>query len=324
MRPPPDFDVDGPADPDAGLFGLPHTVDEAAVRVIPAPWEGTASSGLGTAGAPGAVLAASHQVDLHHAVWEDAVWPLGVAMEEVHPAIATWNAEAAADPRPEQVNDRSRRLDALLQARVEAVLELGQTPAILGGEHSVALGGMLAAAAFRPGLGVLQIDAHADLRVAYQGLERSHASVMHNLLDATDDVSVLTQVGVRDLGRGERRRLRADPRIRTFLDPDLVAAMARGATWASLTEEILATLPEAVWISFDVDGLEPSLVPGTGTPVPGGLSWGQATGLLQELARSGRTVVGFDLCEAGRDAWDATVAARLLYELAGVAIKSRP
>ncbi|MDP6368761.1 MAG: arginase family protein, partial [Planctomycetota bacterium] len=97
-------------------------------------------------------------------------------------------------------------------------------------------------------------------------------------------------------------------------------AMARGETWHALMEQALEPLPQRVWITFDVDGLQPTLCPNTGTPVPGGLSWSQANVLLYLLGKSGRKIVGFDLCEVGPKEWDANVGARLLYKLAGWAI----
>jgi len=98
--------------------------------------------------------------------------------------------------------------------------------------------------------------------------------------------------------------------------------MARGLSWAELVAKMLRPLPEKVWITFDIDGLEPSLCPNTGTPVPGGLSWREALFLLSELGRSGRRIVGFDLCEVGAGEWDAIVGSRVLYKLAGWAIHS--
>ena len=315
-----DFDVDGPADPCDGLFGLPQSVDEAAVRVIPVPWEGTVSSGGGTSAAPQRVLEASWQVDLFHPVWRDGIWPRGVAMEEIDPDFVAWNEAAAADWRPEVVAPLGLQVDRRVQERVRATLDAHRIPAVLGGEHSVALGGMLAATERHPRIGVLQIDAHADLRDGYEGLVRSHASVMHNLLEQAPLLTTLVQVGLRDVGRAECARIQSDPRIRAFFDHVLAEQLCRGTPWSDLVSGILDPLPEQVWVSVDVDGLDPSLCPYTGTPVPGGLDWRQATFLLRQLARSGRRIVGFDVCETGDDAWDANVAARLVYELAGCAL----
>ena len=168
-------------------------------------------------------------------------------------------------------------------------------------------------------MGFLHIDAHADLRQAYEGFTFSHASILYNLLQE-DQVGPIVQVGIRDQCEEERQRALADPRVTQSLDAELAMAMAGGETWRDLMTEALKPLPQRVWITFDVDGLQPSLCPNTGTPVPGGLSWSQACVLLHLLGRSGRTIVGFDLCEVGAHTWDANVGARLLYKLAGWAL----
>ena len=316
------FDVDAPAGPDAGMFGLTQTLDEAAVRVIPVPWEGTVSYGGGTSKAPARVLEASWQVELFHPVWRDTIWPRGVAMEPIDPAVVAWNEAADASGSPHVINPLSVEIDKWVNRRTKAAIDAWKVPAVLGGEHSVALGGMLAAVKRHRGVGVLQLDAHADLRVGYEGMDRSHASVMHNLLELAPELKALVQVGLRDVGRAESNRIESDPRIRAFFDHVMAERMCRGTPWSAIVVEIIDPLPEQVWVSVDVDGLEPSLCPYTGTPVPGGLTWWQATFLLRELARSGRRVVGFDVCETGDDPWDANVAARLVYELAGCALSA--
>ena len=184
------------------------------------------------------------------------------------------------------------------------------------------LGAFRAAVRAHPGLGILHVDAHADLRDAYEGFEHSHASILFNALQLAD-LGPVVQVGLRDVGTRERSLAQAEARVHWWTDDRMATAMHRGATFAELVERILAPLPEQVWISFDVDGLDPSLCPGTGTPVPGGLSWREAMGLLRGLGTSGRRIVGFDLCEVGPTAWDANVGARLLYKLSGWALATQ-
>ena len=189
------FDPDGPAGPGDGLFGLPHKLEEAAVRVIPVPWEGTVSFGGGTSKAPARVLEASWQVERYHPVWTDTIWTRGVAMEPVDERMVAWNEAAAADWKPEVVDPLSLEVDKWVNRRVKAAIDGWKVPAVLGGEHSVALGAILAANKRHGPMGVLQIDAHPDLRPSHEGLERSHASVMHNLLELAPDLSALVQVG---------------------------------------------------------------------------------------------------------------------------------
>ncbi len=174
-------------------------------------------------------------------------------------------------------------------------------------------------------LGVLQIDAHHDLRIAYEGYRHSHASIMANLLAGAPAPARLTAVGIRDYSAGERERAAGDDRVHTFYERDIRARLYRGACWHDICAEIAETLPRRVYVSFDIDGLDPALCPHTGTPVPGGLAFSEAVHLLETLLHSGRTLVGFDLCEVvpspdDDDEWDLNVAARLLHKLAALCL----
>ncbi len=313
------FDPDSPAEGN-NLFGLPHSADEARIRVLPVPWQGTVSFGKGTAQGPAAVQAASKQVDLHHPHYGDLIWQAGLSMERPDDRFQGAWSVPRGERDPTQINPISEAIDEMVAAWVSDCFDSKKIPALLGGEHSIAFGGLSAALTRQPKLGVLHIDAHADLRCAYEGFHRSHASVFYNLLQQAPGTFRLIQVGLRDLGSKERDIIQSDARIRSFFDIDLAHAWSEGVPWSEQIQRILAPLPEHVWISFDVDGLDPQLCPGTGTPVPGGLNWHQATLLLQTLAGSGRKIIGFDLCEVGASAWDGNVGARLLYELAGAAL----
>ena len=115
---------------------------------------------------------------------------------------------------------------------------------------------------------------------------------------------------------------KSNGRIKTFFDDEMAARKERGATFAELADEIVAELPDQVYLSWDIDGLDPTLCPGTGTPVPGGLSWNEAIGLLRAIRRAKKRIVGLDLCEVapGETEWDANVGARLLYKMIGFAL----
>jgi agmatinase len=196
-------------------------------------------------------------------------------------------------------------------------------PVVLGGDHSVPFGAILAYAETHPNLGILHLDAHADLREAYEGFTWSHASIFHNVITTVGGVDRLVQVGVRDLSNAESAMIdNSQGRIVTFFDSDLAARKEEGATWAEIADEIVAALPRDVYLSWDIDGLDPTLCPSTGTPVPGGLSWNEAIGLLRALRRNGKRIVGLDLCEVspGETEWDANVGARLLYKMIGFAL----
>jgi agmatinase len=147
------------------------------------------------------------------------------------------------------------------------------------------------------------------------------------VVERIPQVSRLVQVGIRDLCEEEHDRIAASGgRIRTFFDSELAEARFAGETWGQQTLRIVEALPQDVYVSFDIDGLDPTLCPHTGTKVPGGLSFQMATGLLAAVVRGGRRIVGFDLTEvvpAGDGTeWDENVAARLLYKLIGWTLRS--
>lgn len=342
---PGDLAADDAAGTGSGLFGLGHRVTEAELVVVPVPYDATTSYRPGAARGPAAILRASHQVDLFDLDF-GRVHEAGLAMLPVPRAIANLSASARrtalpilrrGGPRPGHAADRRRcgqvdaaaeRVHRWVREHAGRHLARGALVAVLGGDHSTSFGLLAELAERHPGLGILHVDAHADLRPAYQGFTWSHASIMSEALDRLPGVSRLVQVGVRDVGEGEVRRIAASAgRIRTFFDPDVRRRLHCGATWDETCRDVLEGLPEEVHVSFDVDGLSPELCPHTGTPVPGGLSFAEASHLLRALVESGRRVVGFDLVEVAPgpagDEWDAAVGARLLYKLAGCALRSQ-
>ena len=341
------FDPDAAARPGSGIFGLSDDPSTAHVHVIPVPFDATTSYRKGAARGPEAILRASRQVELLDPLLGKP-YRRGICMLEAEPRIAALNEEASAkadriialggdigEDRSlardlARVNAIGAELNAIVRSATKAVLDAGKLPAIVGGDHSAPFGAMQAASERYPGLGVLHFDAHADLREAFEGFEWSHASIMHNVVSRLEGVSILAQVGIRDLGEREHERiLGSKGRIRTLFDTEWARARLEGFNLRELVRKRLEPLPEHVYVSFDVDGLEPTLCPNTGTPVPGGLSWHEAMLWIEELARSGRRVVAIDLNEVNPgagdpevDSWDAIVGARLLYRLIGAAVGS--
>jgi agmatinase len=328
-----EFDPDAPGS-GSGLFGLDTPPEDARLVVMPVPWEATTSYGRGTERGPEAVLAASQQVDLHDLVFGD-IWKDGIALLPQDPRIARWAHEVVADAAAVieshgTLPDRAKRVDRVMDALHALVEETARKAhaedrifAVLGGDHSAPYGAIKAASERWPGLGVLHVDAHADMREAYLGFRWSHASIFHNVLELPG-IAKLVGVGYRDVGTREWARIEAEPdRITAFADHALARDLARGRPWIETCEAIVAALPAQVYVSFDIDGLDPTLCPNTGTPVPGGLSFRDASMLLEVLSAS-RQVVGFDLCEVapGQTEWDANVGARMLYRLAGCALRS--
>ncbi len=224
-------------------------------------------------------------------------------------------------------NEADRYLDAWLTHLTTfcdevRLLDDGKRVCVVGGDHSVALGSIAAHARKHPGMGILHLDAHADLRPAFEGFTYSHASVLYNVSEKLPRVSRIVQVGVRDLSEQEMAYVKgARGRIVLHLDQALAQACFEGETWAAQVKRIVRALPGEVYLTFDIDGLDPALCPHTGTPVPGGLSFQQASSLLAGVVASGRRIVGLDLVEVapgeGGDEWDANVGARLLYKMIG-------
>ena len=317
-----EFDPDAAAGEGSGIYGLPFTPDESRVVVVPVPYEATTSYGGGTSKGPAAVFEASKQVDLFdHETGKP--YQAGIAMLEIPRKIVSWNAKAKKSRSKKLVNQYGDRVNTWVYEKTRDLLEAGKMPVILGGDHSVPFGAMRAYSEKYPGLGVLHLDAHADLRDAYEGFTWSHASIFNNVITNLHGVGRLVQVGIRDLGMAENEMIaRSNGRIVTFFDPDIAMRRERGTPFADIADEIVAALPDEVYLSWDIDGLDPTLCPGTGTPVPGGLSWNDAVGLLRAIRRAKKRIVGLDLCEVapGETEWDANVGARLLYKMIGFAL----
>ena len=185
------------------------------------------------------------------------------------------------------------------------LLDAGKIVGIVGGDHSVPYGALKAVAARRPSFGVLHFDAHSDTRRAYEGFVHSHASIMFNVLEDIPQVTKLVQVGIRDLCEEEHAYCKSQgARVRMFSDRELVKRRHAGEPFARTVEAIVQQLPDEVWVSFDIDGLDPRFCPHTGTPVPGGLDTSEVVAILREVARSGRRIVGFDLNEVAPSAHD--------------------
>jgi agmatinase len=329
-----------------GIYGLPSTTEDARVVLVPVPWEATVSYGSGTANGPAAILEASRQVDLRDRE-TGRPYEAGITMLPIPTEVRGWSDEARRLAEPvianggpgedaalrravAAVDALSERMNGWVHAQCAHWLQAGRLVGVVGGDHSVPFGALRAAAESYPGLGVLHVDAHADLRAAYEGFRWSHASIMFNVARELSGVARIVQVGIRDYSDEEDALLRENPqRLHTYFEADLREKSQDGETWTHLMRRVVADLPHDVWVSFDVDGLDPALCPHTGTPVPGGLSFAEATSLLRVLVASGRRVVGFDLNEVapdptGQSEWDANVGARLLYKLIGFALMSQP
>ncbi|MBL7964151.1 MAG: agmatinase family protein [Flavobacteriales bacterium] len=343
------FDPNGPGAADSGLFGLPFSCEEADIVLVPVPWEVTTSYGGGTAHGPEAILEASRQVDLHHPEFPE-LWKRGIAMDEVPQALVEQSAalkkeaarvievlveggsaaqKARAKKALKLVNEECAVMNEWVEARCGHWLDQGKRVGLVGGDHSTPLGFLRAQATRHKHFGILHVDAHLDLRIAYEGFTYSHASILYNTLPLKA-VERVVSVGIRDFCAQENDVLHGTKgRVRMHHNADLRREQYAGTTWKKQVDRIIDQLPQKVHVTFDIDGLDPTLCPNTGTPVPGGLQFDEATYLLSRLAAK-RQVIGFDLvevspgndssasAEASADAWDANVGARLLFHLCGV------
>jgi len=340
------FDPNSAGNPNNNIFGLPFTEEEAALILVPIPWEVTVSYTAGTARAPEHIFKASLQVDLIDTDIKDG-WKRGFFMREVDKKVLMKSdylrkeAElfisyiAGGDVVLEskfmgkilkEVNEGSQFLNSWVYEQTKELLDAGKLVGVIGGDHSTPLGFMKAIAAKHGDFGILQIDAHCDLREAYEGFTYSHASIMYNALGEIPELTRLVQVGIRDYSMSEFDFIQAsDGRVVTFFDKHLKEKLFEGSTWKAIVEEIVATLPQKVYISFDIDGLDPKLCPHTGTPVQGGFEAEQIFYLLKKVTESGREFIGFDLNEVGisPNEWDENVGARVLFKLCNLMVAAK-
>lgn len=337
------FDPNALGDTNNTIYGLPFTCEDANLVIIPVPWDVTVSYSAGTAEGPAAVFDASFQVDLYDPLVEDA-WKSGIAMDEINEdlkkkglnlrekaetyiELLTEGQNPADNPEMQsmldEINLGCREMTQWVKTESLRYLNQNKFVALLGGDHSTPLGLIQALAEKYESFGILHIDAHADLREAYEGFEFSHASIMFNSLKL-NQISKLVQAGIRDYCQDEVNLIQSNIRIKTFFDRDLKHQLYEGKTWSDLTAEIISHLPRHVYLSIDIDGMDPKLCPNTGTPVPGGFEYEQLIYLIEKLAQSNRQIIGFDLNEIapGTDEWDANVGARILYRVANLSILS--
>ena len=331
------FDPDGVGIANGAYFGMPCTPDEAALVLVSVPWDVTVSYGAGTVYAPDAIIEASTQLDFFDPM-APGVWRRGIATAEIDYALQELSQRLRSDAarviehlenggstddevvvrKIRRVNEGCIVMNANVEAQVGRWMDAGRKVGLVGGDHSTAYGAICACGKRREAFGVLHIDAHRDLRQGYEGFEFSHASVMYNVLRDVPQVTKLVQVGVRDFSAREAELAEQSPRVVSFDDYALAEAAFRGEPWEAQCRQIVDALPEAVYVSFDIDGLSFDNCPHTGTPVPGGVSFNQAVWLLRTLARSGREIIGFDLvevCPAQGDRIDAIAGARMLWKL---------
>lgn len=322
------------------IFGLPFNEEEAALVLLPVPWEVTVSYRPGTAHGPEHIFTSSLQVDLydtdHTDLWKKGFYMLPIDknirkksdfLRKCADLIITHLGEGGKIDDNEQlskklkeINESGKMVCNWVEEMTARLLKEGKKVGLIGGDHSIPLGFIKALAAIHPdGFGILQIDAHADLRKAYEGFTYSHASIMYNVLDQVPQVSKIVQVGIRDFCDEEIAIINKKEKVVAFYDRAIKEQQYEGKVWKTVCDEITNALPPKVYISFDIDGLDPKLCPNTGTPVPGGFEVEQIFYLLKRVKESGREFIGFDLNEVSNGERstdiDSIVGARVLYKL---------
>jgi agmatinase len=337
------FDVNAVGNPNNNIFSLPFPEEDARLVIVPIPWEVTVSYTAGTARAPEHILNASLQVDLFDPDYKD-VWKQGFYMRPCNKKVLLKSdylrkeaelyinyisqGEIVADNKfmcktLKEINEGSIFLNNWVFEQTKDLLDQGKVVGLLGGDHSTPLGFYKAIAEKYADFGILQIDAHCDLRKCYEGFKYSHASVMYNALEEIPQLKKLVQVGVRDFCDEEfNYMVDSNQRIITYFDNDIKERQYEGQNWKTIADEIVNQLPQNVYISFDIDGLDPKLCPHTGTPVQGGFEAEQIFYLFKRVLQSGRKLIGFDLVEVGisRNEWDENVGARCLFKLCNMLV----
>ena len=332
--------------PNGNYFGMPFTPEESDIVLISVPWDVTTSYRPGTSKGPDAMLDASLQLDMYD-FHNPGGWKRGIGTLEIDYSILDTSRklreeaekviihlESGGTPEEEyarkklrKINEASQHLNEWLYEESRRWMKAGKLVGVVGGDHSVPLGHIRAVADQEGEIGILHVDAHADLRKAYEGFVHSHASIMYNALELVSGVKKLVQVAVRDVCEDEMQRIASDGRIRCFTDHELTESRMNGTGWNEQCNTIVAELPDKVYVSLDIDGLSPENCPHTGTPVPGGLAFNDAVWLLGKIAPSGRRIVGSDLCEVApgnNDDWDANMGARMLYKLCNLTLLTNP
>lgn len=331
--------------PNNNIFGLPFTEDEARLVLLPVPWEVTVSFGAGTSRAAEQVFKASLQVDLYDPDVKEG-WQQGFFMRPVDRQVLLRSdylrkeAELYIDyiskgedvrqnkfmyKSLREINEGSKYLNNWVYQQTKELLEKGKLVGLIGGDHSTPFGYMKAIAERFGDFGILQIDAHNDLRKAYEDFTYSHASIMYNAITEIPEIKRLVQVGVRDYCSEEFDYIgNSDQKVITYFDQTIKERQYEGETWKQLVDEMISHLPQQVYISFDIDGLDPKLCPNTGTPVAGGFEADQVNYLFKRVVESGRKLLGFDLVEigVGENSMDANVGARMLFKMCNLMIKS--
>ena len=330
-----------PPKKDDGFIGGNLDPEEASLILLPVPWEATVSFGEGTAKAPDNIRIASHQLDVENFHYKKP-YSVGLSMLESNKSIEKLSQkarkkaisviEALENNKSDKkslkfVNEASELVNTFVYEESLKLLLKDKFVAVVGGDHSVPLGLIKALNDTQNDeFGILHVDAHHDLREAYEGFKYSHASIFYNVLNECNHVSRLVQIGIRDYSSEEAKRMEdLGKKGACLYDSLMQSELASGKSLEDVFSFYIEKLPKNVYLSIDIDGLEPLNCPNTGTPVPGGLRFAELEHLIFMIVKSGKKIIGFDLCEVGtsNDGFDENVGARVLYQLCGALLASQ-
>lgn len=342
------FDPNGAIPDNGNYFGIPLSPEEAALVLISAPWDTTVAQRSGSSFAPDAIIEASRSVDFFEPMApysyrkgiatapvdytiQDMAHRLRSDAERViklsHQAKLSTLDALSLERRLKRVNEASVIVNENIYEQSKHWLEMGKIVGLVGGDQSTAYGHIRAVAEQHKKIGILHIDSSCDLREQHYGFDHSHASIMHNVLRDIEGIERIVGVGVRAFSPQEWERAMADDRITLFTGQTIWSKHFEGVNWATLCDDIIAELPQEVYVSLDIDGLTIECSPHTGTQVAGGLRFPEVVYLLGRVVDSGRRIVGFDLTEVVpdmEDKTDAAIASRLLYNMCCMALKNHP
>jgi len=275
--------------------------DNSRIVIVSAPFEKTVSYGKGTAKGPVAILEASHYVEFYDEEFDrELVFEKGIS------TIKPINFKKLSIKK--SLN--------LISQTVRDLLKLGKYVVVLGGEHSISSATVLPFIENIQNLSILQFDAHSDLRESYENSIYSHASVMARIAELTNDI---VQVGIRAQCIEESNFIKKN-NLKTFYARDL-----RTGKYKDWQIEIVNSLKENVFITFDVDALDPSLLPATGTPEPGGLFWDETINLIKAVGKE-KNIVGFDVVELAPQKGNPSsdfLTAKLVYKILNCAFQNK-
>lgn len=338
------FDPEGTFTKDASIFGMPVN-EHSALHLIPSPWEPTTSFKKGTVLGPKALYEASKQMDLFHpyfkkiyekgVFWKDKDCNEILNLDTLTKPLCERVREALEESKNpsmddlDSANEASNNFNRIIYTNATDTLDQKKVPGLVGGDHSSPFGLIQALSEkHSEGFSIVHIDAHFDFRKAYQGFEHSHASIMYNVKTKLKNPPKLFQIGIRDFCESEFN-FAAENSI-FLLDQEFQRKKSEGQSFVKILDELFKKLDKKIYVSFDIDGLSPECCPNTGTPVPGGLSFTEASQMLHYLHRNGHELIGFDLVETSPnpklnalgEGLDEVTGVRLLYDLCCFALST--